>query len=64
MNSNLPPKKNKDEKSPRVMVSGGKIFSNLEYERLADFKITDIQNVLEDWEANAPEEYKNLLNAE
>jgi hypothetical protein len=64
MNSNLPPTKNKDEKSPRVMVSGGKIFSDLEYERLAEITFQDIQNVLEDWEANAPEEYKNLLNAE
>jgi hypothetical protein len=54
---------NKDQQSPRIMVSGG-IFPNVEYDRLADITPQDLENIVKDWEENAPKEYKNLLNAD
>ena len=49
--------------TPKIMIMG-QVLSSKEFDKLSEITEKDIKEIGKDWESTAPDEFKELLNAE
>ena len=49
--------------TPKIMIMG-EVLSSKEFDKLSEITQKDIEAIGKDWELTAPDEFKELLNAD